>query len=481
VIRASLIALACCALPAVGRAQEPTPAPAQAPATPLTLDEVLRASAAHAPQIVEALARVRQAEGRALSAEGSFDTVFDVDGQSRVTGYYDGTYVEGRATRPLRDNGGYLYGGYRVSRGDFPIYEDRAFTNRLGELKVGALYSLIRDRLVDERRTRVGLAASDIDVARLEGEMVAIGVQARAIAAYQNWVAAGSRLRVYRGLYALAEERRGALGRQVALGARPAIILTENEQNVVRRRALVVRTEQEFEAAANTLSLFYRDADGRRVLVGPERLPPSLPEPPTVRRPVGPVDRPDLRTVLARIDQSLAKLALAENDLKPRLDLRGELSRDFGSEGLGGPSRSGSDTIVGVKFSVPLERRQARGRIAEARAEIDGLQTRRRFLEDQIAVEVEGISIAVGASERLAAIADEERALAERMAAAERRRFEAGASDFFLVNQREEAAADAAVRQVDATLRVAAAQAEFAAAVADRRALGLNPAPTEIP
>ena len=88
---------------------------------PLLLDEVLRSSATHAPQIVEAFARVRQAEGRALTAEGAFDTVFDVDAQSRVAGYYDGTVVEGRATRPLAGNGGPRYGGYRVSRGAYPI------------------------------------------------------------------------------------------------------------------------------------------------------------------------------------------------------------------------------------------------------------------------------------------------------------------------------------------------------------------------
>ena len=45
-----------------------SPVAAIAQAAPLTLDEVLRASARSAPQIVEALARVRQAEGRSLSA-----------------------------------------------------------------------------------------------------------------------------------------------------------------------------------------------------------------------------------------------------------------------------------------------------------------------------------------------------------------------------------------------------------------------------
>jgi outer membrane protein TolC len=444
-------------------------------ARPLLLEEVLRSSAIHAPQIVEALTRVRQAEGRALSAEGAFDTVFDVDAQSRVAGFYDGTYAEGRATRPLTGNGGQLYGGYRVSRGTFPIYEDRAYTDRLGELKVGGLFSLLRDRVIDERRGRTAIAAGDIDVARLEREMVAIGVQGRAIAAYQNWVAAGLRLRAYRSLLRLAEDRRGGIARQVELGARPQILLIENEQNIVRRRALVVRTEQEFDAAANSLSFFLRDGAGGRVTPTPDRLPASLPEF-RVPRPVGPVDRPDLRTVTARVDQSLVRLALAENELKPRLDLRGELGYDFGRAGPGGRSRDGEEAVVGVRFSVPLQRRQARGRIAEVRAEIDGLRTRERLISDQIAVEVRGIVIAVEGAERTATLAAQEAELADRMAAAERRRFQLGASDFFVLNLREEAATDARVRLLDAQARAALAAADLAGATADRAVLGLDTA-----
>lgn len=463
---------------ALGACALPRPAPAQVaapqPGTPLTLAEVLRVSARSAPQIVEALARVRQSEGRALSAEGAFDTVFDVDGRGRALGYYDGSVLEGRATRPLTGNGGYLYGGYRVSRGAFPVYEDQYYTNRLGELKVGGLFALLRDRVVDERRTRRTLAAGDLDVARFEAQAVAIGVQRRAIDAYQAWVAAGLRLNAYRGLLELAESRRSGIGRQVALGARPEILLTENEQNLVRRRALVVRAEQDFAAAANTLSLYYRDAEGRPVRVADARLPDAaalggVP----ARRTAAPATRPDLQTLLARIDQSTTRLALAENDLRPRLDLRGELGKDLGEEGLGGRSRTPLESVVGFRFSVPLQNRAARGRLAEARAEIDALDARARFLRDSIAVEVEGITIAVAAAERLAAAAAQEQALAQRLAEGERRRFALGSSDFFLVNQREETATDARVRLIDAQARIASARAELAAATADRAALGL--------
>ncbi|KQO49918.1 multidrug transporter [Sphingomonas sp. Leaf257] len=458
---------------------EAIPAPAPVSRTgPLTLDEVLRSSARAAPQIIEALAKIRSAEGKAITADGAFDTVFEAEGRSRTLGYYDGTVASASANRPLSNNGGYVYGSYRVSRGTFPVYEDQNYTNRLGEVKVGALYSLLRDRLVDERRTRRTLASGDIDIARFEREAVAIGVQRRAVDAYQNWVAAGLRLRAYRELLDLSLNRRGGLARQVELGARPDILLAENDQNVVRRRALVVRAEGDFQAAANALSLYYRDAEGDPVQVGPERLPggaEALSGVAVAARQNFEQRRPDLQVLLARIDQGSARLALAQNDLRPRFDLRGEMGKDVGPIGLGGPNRTPLEAAVGFRFSMPLQNRAAKGRMVEAQAEMDALSARSRFLRDQIAVEVEGITIGVDAAEKLATIAEQERQLAERLAAAERRRFELGSSDFFLVNQREETANDARVRLIDAQARIAAARAELAAATADRAALGLEP------
>jgi outer membrane protein TolC len=471
-MRANILALVLQALVPAAAAQ----AGVSTHATALTLDDVLRSSATHAPAVLEAITRERQADGRTLSARGAFDLLFEGDAQSRVLGYYDGTALQGKVTRPLTTNGGSLYGGYRASRGDFPIYEDKAYTNRLGEVKVGAVFSLMRDRLIDERRTRLTLAGGDVALARLDREMIAIGVQRRAIDAYQQWVATGLRLAAYRDLRTLATARQQSIERQVALGARPTILITENRQNIVRREALLVRAEQDLAAAANALSFYLRDASGARITPAPDRLPHRFP---LLRLPAGTrtlsqrIERPDLDAIMVRLDQVQAKRRLAENDLLPRIDLWAEASKDIGAVGLGGVSRTATEGIVGVRFSLPLERRQARGRIAEAAAEAEGLKLRKRLIEDQILIEVNGLGIQVETAERLVTLAGDETQLAGRMAEAERRRFQLGASDFLIVNLREEAAADARLRQLDAEYRRAAARAELVAATVDRAQLGL--------
>lgn len=476
--RAALLLLACAAAPAlVAAAPAARPAPvttAPRPA-PLLLDEVLASARFHAPQVLEALAKVRGAEARLLSAQAAFDTVFSAAADTRLTGYYDGRDIEAKVTQPLENLGGYAYGGYRVSGGKFPIYEDQRYTNKFGELKAGAVFALMRDRLIDDRRFARSQAEADIALADADRLMIAIGVQTRAIQAYNNWVAAGLRLQIYRDLLALSQNRQAGFKRQVEQGARPTILLTENEQNILRRETLVVQSEQAFAVAATALSLYLRGADGQPQIPDARRLPATFAEP--LRRPAQPramlAARPDLRSIDIRMKQAGQRLALDRNAFLPKLDLKVEASNDFGPIGEGGSSRNGVDTRVGLTFTLPLQQSAARGRLAQTRAEIDAFQQRRRFTEDQILTDIDGLGIAVDNSRRLVDLAAAEADRAAEMAAAERRRFALGASDFFLVNVREESAADAQVRRLDARFRQIVAHADLAAATADLDGLGL--------
>lgn len=460
----------------------PRPADAAMPAAEiprdgtLSLDAVLLRSREFQPQILEALARVRVAEGRRLSVEGAFDTLFSAKADTRVAGFYDGRYLESVVSQPLQNNGGSLYGGYRISGGDFPIYEDEKFTNQLGELKAGAVFALLRDRIIDERRFDRTLADGDIVLADAERLMIAIGVQARAVEAYNAWVVAGQRVRVFRDLLALSLERQRAFERAVATGLRPRIILTENEQNILRRQSFVAQAEQALAVAANNLSLFWRDADGRPLVPDIAQMPPDLPTP--LPLPIDPrsglLQRPDLRMIEVRLDLARQRLALDRNQLLPRLDVAVEVSRDFGDIGLGGISREGTESKLGLTFRFPLQNRAARGRLAQTEAEIDAFRRRGQALSEQIVAQIDAIGITIDAATRIARLAAEEADRAQTMAVAERRRFEMGAVDFFVVNLREEAAADAEVRRLDAAFRQLTAHAELVAATADTETLRLE-------
>lgn len=463
-------------------AAQPLPAPVLAPdqvrsTKGLQLSDVLESSRRFAPTILEALAMARAADGRVLASEGAFDLLFTGEGFSRVTGFYDGTYLQGKAIQPLTNNGGQLEASYRVSRGDFPTYEDYSFTDQLGELKVRGVFALLRDRAIDDRRFGQRNAVIERDIAGLDALIIAIGVQQRAIQSYGQWVAAGQQVQVYRALVGLAQDRQEGIRRQVQLGARAAILLTENEQNLLRRQSLLVAAERDLANAAQRLSLFWRDDDGRPRVATPADLPTSLPMIPAARD-ADPAAilarRPDLKLIEQRLELGETRLELERNRLLPSLRLFAEAGKDFGEQGLGGRSRDPFEAVVGFTFSMPLQNRAAKGQVAAAEASISALEWRRRQSEEQIIAEIQQLSTNLSAAERLAVLARDEEVQAEKLAAGERRLFQAGASDFFLVNLREDAAANAAIRRLDAEFRLAQARADLVAVAADLDALRLS-------
>ncbi len=450
--------------------------------SPLLPEEVLAAAGEHFPTILKALADRQAAAGRVTEALGAFDIVFAADGFDRAEGFYDGTSVIGKATKPLRPWGAQLYGQYAISNGDFPIYEDENFTNTGGTAKLGFLFSLLRDRDIDDRRFGQIDAELALRQADLEVLLTRVGVQQRALAAYWRWVATGQQLAVYENLLAIALEREGGLEQEVESGRRAAIFITENRQNITRRQTLATAARRDFRVAANQLAFFLRGADGDPLLPGKQRLPaepqiadlPPVPASSSLDVPALLARRPELQILQTGAERALQKIALSENELEPRLDLNFELAEGFGTIGEGGASRDTTDVVVGFTFSVPLERRQARGRISQARAQLESLRQEQRRVEDQVEIELRNILLELDIALELKALAEQDVELSETMRLAEIRRFEQGASDFFLVNIREETAADARVRYYEALQRTFVAQANFDAATVNLDRLGIE-------
>jgi outer membrane protein TolC len=458
------------------------PALAQPTGAALLPAEVLDASEQHFPAILKALAERRAAEGKVTESLGAFDLVFDAGGFDRLTGFYDGMSVGGKVTKPLRPFGAKLYGDYSLSNGDFPIYEDQNYTNNAGTAKLGVLFSLLRDRDIDGRRFGEIDAQLALQQADLEVLLTKVGVQQRALSAYWRWVSEGRQLAVYENLLAIALEREKGLEQEVRSGRRARIFLTENKQNITRRQTLATAARRDFQLAANELAFYLRGADGEPLQPQAARLPTpeqlaqmAVPAPKETLDVAATLERrPELRILQTGAERAMQKLALSENELQPRLDFSMELAEGFGSLGEGGASRDGTDTVVGFTFSVPLERRQAKGRITQARAELESLRQEQRRLEDRVEIELQNILLELDVAKQLMALAEQDVQLSETMRQAEVRRFEQGASDFFLVNIREETAANARIGYFSALQRTQVARANYDAATVNLPRLGID-------
>src|SRR5690606_32448969 len=132
--------------------------------------------------------------------------VFAADGSSRISGFYDGTVAKGGIKRNLGPLGTSVYADYRLSDGSLPLYEGANYTNDAGEIKVGALFSLLRDRDIDDRRFQQADATLAVRAAELDVLLTRIGVQQRALVAYWRWVNTGRTLEVYRNLLQIARD-----------------------------------------------------------------------------------------------------------------------------------------------------------------------------------------------------------------------------------------------------------------------------------
>lgn len=451
---------------------------------PLLLKDVFKAADRYTPDVQMGIANRRAASGMEQAALGQFDMQLSSGLRSRATGYYSGTALETGLSQNLRQFGGKIYSEYRLSDGRFPIYEDKYYTDTLGEVKVGALFSLLRDRDIDKNRFDIrdrSLATQQTDFDLL---LTRIDIQQQAGTAYWRWVMAGYQKRVYERLLAIAEIRQKALQRQVDQGAVADIYLLENQQNLMRRQGLLAAAKQRLQRAAIQLGYFLRSSDSQMRIPDEQELPSdrvlkSMMTPPDSIHQRGIdmadvlMDRPELKRLKLAIERLNGQVALRKNDLAPQLDVSLEVSRDFGAFAEGGPSRGTFDTVVGVRFSVPLGRNTAKGKLSAARAKRAALQAKERMLGEKITMELQKILVDLTTSAQLVSLAEQEAKQSKAMEKAERKRFENGASDFFLLNIREETAASAEIKEITAQLTYQAAVMNYYAATMNLTKLGL--------
>ncbi len=466
----------------VGSEPPPPPAPGPslrgAPASvggPLGLDEVLDAVVAHYP-LLRAVEQERAiAGGRLLSSMGVFDLNLTggADGQG---GTYDNFRGGVGVSRGLPVAGLGAFAGYRNGYGDFPTYNLGQKTADGGEFRAGVTVPLLQGRAIDRPRANVEQAGIDVRLAEPVIERQRLDFVRAAARTYWNWVAAGQRLEVARRLAALADERDAQLRARVEAGPVANIDRVDNQQNIALRNGVVVQAERAFQQATIDLSLFLRDAAGGPTLAGADRLP-AFPE----VRPVDPgafdaalqtaVDlRPEPRRLRLQRDRVGVDLRLATNQTLPTLNGVAAISQDVGDgrSSLSGPNGLDRTTATaGLALQLPIQRRDARGREAAARAQIAQLDQQIRNAEDVVRADVQDAFSALERAAEFSLQAGRRVELARLVARAEREQLRLGRSDVLRVTLREQAAFDAEIVEIGARQDYFRAAADLRAATGE--------------
>ena len=436
----------------LGGAAWARPQPATPAATPLTTTEVLASVERALPLLERARQDVAIADGELREARGAFDLSFKASATT-VRGFYDSERVSGMLEQPLAALGATTYGGYRLGRGVFAPYDGKLQTLSDGEFSGGVQVPLLRNRATDARRTGQQVAELGVEVAARGLDKARLTYFKQALSEYWDWVGAGQQLRVARDLLELAQARDQQLADAVALGQIPAVERTDNRRAILQRRSALLLADRQLQMKGIDLSLYLRGPDGRPTRLAEQRLP-ALPdlapqaapdESEAVQRALE--RRPELKAWRLKRAQQEVELRLAENTVLPSLDIFSEVSRDVGS---GRASRAGEGFEAGVIFQMPFQRRKATGKALQVRGKLAVIDQELRWAEDEIRAEVQDALSALRAARDVLAVVSEELTVARELEALERDRFALGDSTQFLVNLREVATADAALREVKA-------------------------------
>ena len=416
--------------------------------------ELLQSVERSLPQLERARRDLQVASGELEEAQGGFDLSIKSSAKS-IRGYYDNDRVSTLLEQPLTPFGLTTFGGYRAGRGLFAPYDTRAQTLSDGELVAGFSVPLLRDRAIDGRRAAREVTRLGTEVAQRTLTKARLSYYKEALSAYWDWVAAGQQRRIAQALLELAEARDRQLADGVALGQVAPVERTDNRRAILQRRAALVSAERQLQMTSIGLSLYYRSAAGEPDRPAADRLPPL---PPSSTVPV--IDenhavnlaiagRPELQALRLKRDQQQVDVRFAENRVLPSLDWVTQGARDFG----GGPaSRVGSVFESELSFTFPIQNRKASGKRLQARAKLSGIAQELRWMEDQVRAEVQDALSAEQAATAALAVIGEELAVARELEALERERFALGDSTQFLVNLRELATADAALRETKALI-----------------------------
>lgn len=441
-------------------------------AAELELKDVLESVRKHHPLLLAVLEERKTADADLLSAQGAFDPSIKLGLSNRAAGYYEGNKFGATLDQPLVSNGGRIFGGYRRSDGRIPVYEGDELTLSNGEFSFGGELPLLRDGPIDRRRANIQRFEIQGGIADASIEDRLISLSRGATNLYWDWVAAGKRVEIFKKLLEVAEARNTQISKRVSHGDLPAFDLSDNQRQVYQRQAQLVQANRVLQNIAFELSLFLRDLSGAPVTPTQEQLPVKLVSLKMI--PSGTEEelileatkrRPEIKRIDNQRLQNQIEISLAENQMLPRLDFQVMASQD---SGRGSNTLEEGEVKAGVKVDLPLRVRTAEGRKGAAEAKDRELARLLQFQTERISTEIKDSLNAIRLVIDRFDFAKKEIRTAKELEEGERTRFNLGDSNLIFINLREQTAAEAALREIEAFLEYQKSVAAFRAAMAYR-------------
>lgn len=423
------------------------------------LNDVLDSARQYYPKIAAAYANIDVAKAQLMQANGAFDPKLLSEFDSEPSGGYQHNYNNTELTIPLVAGGAKLFAGYRIGRGNWPIYDQNFLTNSGGEIRYGLEVPLLNGFMIDPERTKRQNKKFGIFQNQQVANLIKVDTLAKAANAYWTWVASARTMEYTKQLLHLATIRQKALERRHTLGDIAHIDSVENRRFIYQREAELTAAKRNFSQASLMLSLFYRNNEGTPVSLQKSNAPNHMPNVPNQtfnskywqnNRQNIIASNPIVQTYNQKINIELAKLKLSKNQLLPHLDFTYYSQKQYGTGGY--PLLLQTAHVAGLRFSMPLTRIEAKGKLQEAESQLHRLRLERTLVLQQLIIEFNNALNEIENDRKRVHFLNAEVDAAAQVERAEIKRFEQGDSSLFLVNQREKTTFSARLRALQANV-----------------------------
>jgi outer membrane protein TolC len=428
------------------------------------LKEVLRSSALHYPDIRKSLLEFKIAKQKEREGLGSFDAKLKGTTNQRIDGYYDGDRSKVSLIKPIQALNSDIEVGYRRSENTLPVYELQDETLSSGEYFVKANFSLIRDNFIDADRLKYRNAILEKKIKKSELVAKRFETLKKAEIAYSDYQTKNLSKDIFKSLLALSEKQQTAIESRSRRGDLAKIYVTENQQYLAKRKRDLILAQQVLQDSILYLSLFYRDKNGKPIILEKEAAHLDLE---IVEIKNEQLNKDFEKAKLRNPSFLIYKYALSqlENDINfqknqrnPVLDLQLSSARD---DGQGTKSLFEEENKIGLNLEIPIERNKVDSRVVGSILKRKKLIVELNFFEDKFYNYLKQLQIKINALKKAIQINKNEIEFAEKLEKAERTKFFNGDSDFILLNLREQKTADAKLKLIETKFKYVEAYAKY--------------------
>lgn len=408
----------------------------------VTEEDVARSVIKNFPLVEEALLKAKASDEEVNSASGAFDHKLKFKSRNQIEDQYDNQYFETYIERLTPFRGITLKAGHRQGSGTFAEYDGELRTSAAGEIFAGFMVPLLQGFKTDLYRTNLQISKIEAVIASANLELKQYTSVHKALSLYYKFLFLNQKLKIHEEVLKIAKDRQEILRKKFKAGDIERLKLLDNERSIDKRKDEIAKTRIQLEDVKTELSLYYRDENGKPIIVGQSILPgenhfPSVPM--------------KLNT------GSLPQIKILKNSLEA-----GELSRKFldqtklpslNLEVIGAKELSQDEPYdpenlkIGISFTFPLENRKASGKTVATEYKNLAMKKELLFITQNLQRQLDFTSEAMKLTQERWRIISSELGKTQKLAEAERSRWLQGASDLYIVTLREQDAAETNIRR----------------------------------